>query len=424
MPAKRGDTTSRVVEGDRRAAPDSGAAGSGGGGGTGTRQTPVKTQRPLSYRRPKTPHIEETRRQHFPNNPSSAPVGGGEGGRRTGARQAAAESPRQSVAAGKVGNAGVPAAEPAMAVRTYRQDQQTDGRLAARAAAPEQRPPQQQRHGNLVDERSVLEPMQLDEAGGRAHGISPRHRIPPPLSAQACGGQVPLARVSDDRQAVRLRTGNRAPELTAPETDEPSHQRRSFVKRFSPDEDDGIAASEHMNNAAAAADEKEVARLRRAKREAGTAATTKGAAMRDYGTSRDNEERSPRVRTRVWESSRTQEVEVAAAEKAERQRETAAELAVHLISAHREDVRSALAAARKDMDLVSKADQDRHPSALLAYAREVEGVLGTRLAAGAKLRAALDSYVALRQASSSPRKSETGMGVGGVRTQQGRAVQT
>lgn len=423
MPAKRGDTaTSRVVEGGRRAAPDSGAAGSGGGGGTVTRQTPVKTQRPLSYRRPKTPHIEERRRQQFPNNASSAPVGGGDGGRWTGARQVAAENPRQSVAAGKVSNAGVSAAEHATAVQTYRQDQQADGDLAARAAAPEQRPPQQQRHGNLVDERSVLEPMQLDETGGRAHGVSPRHRIPPPPSAQACGGQVPLARGSDDRQAVRLRTGNRAPELTAPKTDEPPHARRSFVKKFSPDEDEGVPVSEHMNNAAAP-EENEVARLRRAKREAGTAATTQAAAMRDYGTSRENEDKSPRVGSRLWESSRTQEVEAAAAEKAERQRETAAELAVHLISAHREDVRSALAAARKDMDLVSKADQDRHPSALLAYAREVEGVLGTRLAAGAKLRAALDSYVALRQASSSPRKSETGMGVGGVRTH-GRAVQT
>lgn len=76
----------------------------------------------------------------------------------------------------------------------------------------------------------------------------------------------------------------------------------------------------------------------------------------------------------------------------------AGELAVRLISAHREDVRSALAAARKDMDLVSKADQDRHPTALIEYAKEVEGVLGERLAAAAKLRAALDSYVTMRQA--------------------------
>ncbi|CAM9386923.1 unnamed protein product [Ectocarpus fasciculatus] len=79
-------------------------------------------------------------------------------------------------------------------------------------------------------------------------------------------------------------------------------------------------------------------------------------------------------------------------------RESAAELAMHLISAHREDVRSALAAARKDMDLVSKADQDRRPAALMEYAREVEGVLGERLAAGARLRKALNSYIALRQA--------------------------
>ncbi|CAN0381521.1 unnamed protein product [Ectocarpus sp. 12 AP-2014] len=78
-------------------------------------------------------------------------------------------------------------------------------------------------------------------------------------------------------------------------------------------------------------------------------------------------------------------------------RESAAELAMHLISAHREDVRSALAAARKDMDLVSKADQDRRPAALMEYAKEVEGVLGERLAAGARLRKALDSYIALRQ---------------------------
>ncbi|CAM9822316.1 unnamed protein product [Laminaria digitata] len=106
---------------------------------------------------------------------------------------------------------------------------------------------------------------------------------------------------------------------------------------------------------------------------------------------------------------------------AERERGTAAELAVHLISAHREDVRSALAAARRDMDLVSKADQDRKPAALLEYAREVEGVLGVRLAAGAKLRAALDSYVALRQASSQPRQEERGLPEGrarGVRTVQ------
>lgn len=82
-----------------------------------------------------------------------------------------------------------------------------------------------------------------------------------------------------------------------------------------------------------------------------------------------------------------------------RRHEAAGELALRLISAHREDVRSALAAARKDMDLVSKADQDRHPTALIEYAREVEGVLGERLAAAAKLRAALDSYVTMRKAS-------------------------
>ena len=110
----------------------------------------------------------------------------------------------------------------------------------------------------------------------------------------------------------------------------------------------------------------------------------------------------------------------AAASAAESERGTAAELAVHLISAHREDVRSALAAARRDMDLVSKADQDRQPAALLEYAKEVEGVLGVRLAAGAKLRAALDSYVALRQASSGPGQ-ECGLPEGrarGVRTVQ------
>lgn len=93
--------------------------------------------------------------------------------------------------------------------------------------------------------------------------------------------------------------------------------------------------------------------------------------------------------------------EAAAAEQEEkqhRQEDIAGELAVRLISAHREDVRSALAAARKDMDLVSKADQDRHPTALIEYAKEVEGVLGERLAAAAKLRAALDSYVSMRQA--------------------------
>lgn len=106
---------------------------------------------------------------------------------------------------------------------------------------------------------------------------------------------------------------------------------------------------------------------------------------------------------------------------AESERGSAAELAVHLISAHREDVRSALAAARRDMDLVSKADQDRQPAALLEYAREVEGVLGARLAAGAKLRAALDSYVALRQASSRPGQEEPILPEGrarGVRTVQ------
>lgn len=89
----------------------------------------------------------------------------------------------------------------------------------------------------------------------------------------------------------------------------------------------------------------------------------------------------------------------AAAAAAERgRRKSAAELAVHLISAHREDVRSALAAARRDMDLVSKADQDRKPAALMEYAREVESVLGQRLEAGARLRQALDDYVSLRQA--------------------------
>lgn len=105
----------------------------------------------------------------------------------------------------------------------------------------------------------------------------------------------------------------------------------------------------------------------------------------------------------------------AAAAAAENERGTAAELAVHLISAHREDVRSALAAARRDMDLVSKADQDRQPAALLEYAREVEGVLGVRLAAGAKLRAALDSYVALRQASSGPGQEERSLPEGRAR---------
>lgn len=111
----------------------------------------------------------------------------------------------------------------------------------------------------------------------------------------------------------------------------------------------------------------------------------------------------------------TTAVPAAAASAAESERGTAAELAVHLISAHREDVRSALAAARRDMDLVSKADQDRQPAALLEYAKEVEGVLGVRLAAGAKLRAALDSYVALRQASSGPGQEERGLPEGRVR---------
>lgn len=76
------------------------------------------------------------------------------------------------------------------------------------------------------------------------------------------------------------------------------------------------------------------------------------------------------------------------------------DLAMRLISAHTENVRGALAAARKDMDLVSRADQDRHPRALIQYAREMEGVLGERLAAAAKLRAEVDKYVSTRRAMS------------------------
>ncbi|CAM9881114.1 unnamed protein product, partial [Choristocarpus tenellus] len=70
--------------------------------------------------------------------------------------------------------------------------------------------------------------------------------------------------------------------------------------------------------------------------------------------------------------------------------------AVRLIAAHRDEVRSALLVARREMDLVNTADGDRRPAALLSYVQEMEGMLDKKLAVAGRLRAELDSYLSLR----------------------------
>lgn len=76
-------------------------------------------------------------------------------------------------------------------------------------------------------------------------------------------------------------------------------------------------------------------------------------------------------------------------------------LANHIIAIHREDVRRSVVIAQRDVELVSKAEKDRDPVARLEYVREVEGMLEERLDSGARLRAALDSYLSMRQSAQS-----------------------
>lgn len=329
------------------------------------------------------------------------------------------------------------------------------------------------------ERRSVLEPVQLDEAGGLTRSSSfsstaavpvavTSERMPPPPSDHMHHGSAPWecpAQAVPPAAAVSRLHSAVAGEMTVPpqpprDAQEHPHSSSGALSRVpsrrqSP-EGDWDAPPSYASDAppAAAATiflEQEVERLYPLKRDT-AAASGSSNSVRTTARSMDTpneageplpvagryEEQleappSPPHAEEYWvkedvvggDNQAAAAVATAVVVGENGRRESASELAMHLISAHREDVKSALAAARKDMDLVSKADQDRQPAALIAYAIAVEGVLQQRMVAGARLRQALDSYWALRQAAaaSASRPRPEGRGLQGARLPGGgRAV--
>lgn len=443
----------------------------------GAAQTPAKVQRlPPSHRRPKTPHIDGTAataappatasvRQQPASIKASSNATGFDGERRKADRPAAVAAgsthEKTSLAAAASKRATAPmdshlVERPPSAVIASPRGQHGStgpGGSRSRSKASEQLSARKEKVSKISDQRYVLEPVQLDEAGART-GVSTARGLPPPppspnnRSRGRCGeeqagvdaqGETPVAERhapstrgamrnrespaakggrpmsesegdvngTDVKGLTKKRSARRLVDARAKGTALSSGGRDAAPRRDRPAQHHPASTAAHgesidtdgfSGETVGAPQGQELAHLPRPAKKQGEVAAEK----RPSGT--ELLELAPAQAGQVARAAQSKVVKAAVVES---QRETAAELAVHLISAHREDVRSALAAARKDMDLVSKADQDRHPAALMEYAREVEGVLGTRLAAGARLRAALDNYVALRQASSKP-------GVGGT----------
>ena len=385
---------------------------------------------------------------------------------------------RLAAAAGSDGVA-VLAVEHETSIQLFPEGQHQDtggGSCVGAADRPSPRPKVSSRSSNEQHHRSVLEPVQLDEAGGRTRRSSSssstaadeRRLMPPPPSAGTCAGQADHSAVvvaarprsrGEGQKTLETLSGDHAvavvttvpPKPPRDAQDHPSRGGSRPSRRPPPPEglrdalprDDAIAPSLPA---------REVARLKRDTAPAGSssggcsditarrmeAPDGDDASLGTLSVAGREEERlaavplafpsRPEVEAGEGDGHGGQVAAQAGTGAGNGRRESAAELAMHLISAHREDVRSALAAARKDMDLVSKADKDRQPAALMEYAREVEGVLGQRMAAGAKLRQALDSYLALRQAArtatkTSPQSEGHGLQEGKLRAG-GRALRT
>ncbi|CBN76472.1 expressed unknown protein [Ectocarpus siliculosus] len=377
--------------------------------------TPAKAQRlPPSHRRPKTPHADGAVRGR--NQQTSAAVRSPSPAANRGRlqRQQQQQQPvaRLAVARPAAPETGVAVLAVERHDAALRHEQRgvgssSDGEGArGRPTAHERRPSRPKKMSKPAAEhrRSALEPVQLDEAGGRASisssDATAEHLLAPPpghsLRRPAPGECT--AEGASPRGVSRSQAGGGWTERSksfgshAVAQEESLARRRSLEGHPPPSNTGGAPPA-----TAALVPTVEVARLYPGRRDAADAGSGTRR-IRAETLEAWNEDDDP-VGSFSASARRVEidcgENQVSAAEGG--RRESAAELAMHLISAHREDVRSALAAARKDMDLVSKADQDRRPAALMEYARDVEGVLGERLAAGARLRKALDSYIALRK---------------------------
>eukprot|EP00752_Nemacystus_decipiens_P001350 g1339.t1 len=501
VPASRAAAPQRAGD---RARNTPGSAASAGAGGAVGRLTPAKAQRlPPSHRRPKTPHADGTVRAKQQQQPPQSP-----GGTRTSSATAGGRVRQQVPVVGRLeaaagsGGVAVLAVEHETSIQVFPdggQDAGGDGYGGfGERGPPPDRPSPRPKASNKSNEqqhhRNVLEPVQLDEAGGRTRLSSSsastaaderRSMPPPPPSAGTCAGRPDHTAVVPSQRSREV--GEETPEMlsggaaVAVVTTVPPQPPRDTQERprgggsgssrrppprglrdTSPRHAGGGTAASPANAATAPSlPKKEVARLKRDTASAGSNSNSSNSnnnkssdrTARRAETS-DGEENSaggltvddrkagrltavprafpslPEVGAGTGEGDRQAAAAAAATAAAAIENgrsESAAELAMHLISAHREDVRSALAAARRDMDLVSKADKDREPAALMEYAREVEGVLGQRMAAGAKLRQALDSYLALRQAAgaAAPDLRPEGHGLQGGRRQAGaRALRT
>ncbi|CAM9245003.1 unnamed protein product [Ectocarpus sp. 13 AM-2016] len=381
------------------------------------RLTPAKAQRlPPSHRRPKTPHADGTVRGR--NQQTSAAVRSPSPAANRGRQQRQQQQqpvPRLAAAAPETGVAVLEHHDVALRHEERGVGSSSDGEGAhGRPTARKRRPSRPKNMSKPAAEhrRSALEPVQLDESGGRASISSSdaavEHLLAPPpghsLHRPAPGECK--AEEASPRGVSRSQAGGGWTDRSKSFGSDAVAQEESLARRRSLE---GHPPSSNTGGAppatAALVPAMEVARLhpgRRDAADAGSGTRRNGAETLKAWNGDDDPIRSVSASARRGCERQRESVEVDCGENQASvaeggRRESAAELAMHLISAHREDVRSALAAARKDMDLVSKADQDRRPAALMDYTREVEGVLGERLAAGARLRKALDSYIALRQ---------------------------
>lgn len=145
---------------------------------------------------------------------------------------------------------------------------------------------------------------------------------------------------------------------------------------------------------------REVVSSRWRKRDSGSSGTDKGSyrdrnSTEDTGMSHRAQDFADKTYDDVDEEQAEEDRRRESGEETERAAMRA--LANHIIAIHREDVRRSVVIAQRDVELVSKAEKDRDPVARLEYAREVEGMLEERLDSGARLRAALDSYMSMRQ---------------------------
>ncbi|CAB1102753.1 unnamed protein product [Ectocarpus sp. CCAP 1310/34] len=384
------------------------------------RLTPAKAQRlPPSHRRPKTPHADGAVRGR--NQQTSAavrsPSPAANRGRQQRQQQHQQPVARLAAAPPETGVAVLAVEHHDAALRHEQRGvgSSSDGEGArGRPTAHDRRPSRSKNMSKSAGEqrRSALEPVQLDESGGRASISSSDAAVehllasPPGHSLHRPAPGECTAEGASPRGVSRSQAGEGWTERSKSFGSHAVAQEESLARRRSLE---GHPPSSNSGSAplatAALVPAVEVARLypgRRDAADAGSGTRRNRAETLEAWNGDDDPVGSVSASVRRGSERQSESVEVDCggnqASVAEGgRRESAAELAMHLISAHREDVRSALAAARKDMDLVSKADQDRRPAALMEYAREVEGVLGERLAAGARLRKALNSYVALRQ---------------------------